>query len=109
MSSKKFHVEHNPKQPKMSTPNTAPALPSLQLVVEAEIRRPSQYTPTEGSNAGRTYYSADAELATPGARWSTIRIRVRSKTPLVAGRARLNLVQMDANKGEAIAELCTEA
>lgn len=100
-----FHVEHNPQNPKMPTPNTTPALPALQLLVEADVRRPSQYTPTEGSNAGKTYYSADAELATPGARWSTIRIRVRSKTPLVAGRARLAIVQMDANKGEAVADV----
>lgn len=95
----------------MSTPTaTAPdvlqlAPDVLQLTFEAEIRNPRTFTATDGQNAGKTYYSADAEMATPGARWSTIRIRVRSHAPLVAGRARLHIVTMDGPKGEGVADV----
>lgn len=99
-----FHVEHTPK---MST-NTPATLPALQLFIEAEIRNPRQYTPTEGSNAGHTYYTADAELSTPGARWSTIRLKVRSATPMVAGRVRLSLVKVDQNEGVGVADIIVE-
>lgn len=89
-----------------------PATPAsdnvLQLVFEADVRNPSQFTPSEGSNAGRTYYTADAELLTPGSRWSTIRIKVRGKIPIAAGRARLRMVTMDGAKGEGVAEILTE-
>lgn len=85
-----------------------PAENVLQLVFEAEVRNPSQFTPSEGSNAGKTYYTADAELLTPGARWSTIRIKVRGRTPIVAGRARLRMLSMDGGKGEGVAEILVE-
>lgn len=80
-------------------------MPALQLLVEAEVRNPRQYTPTEGPNAGHTYYCATAELATPGSQWSTMRISVRSRAPIVAGVKRLNLVSVDGLKGVAVAEI----
>lgn len=92
----------------MSTPNT-PAPATLQLTFRAEVRNPRSFTSTEGANAGKTYYTADSELSTPGARWSTIRIKVRSKTPIVSGTATLLMVTMDGGKGEGVADLITEA
>lgn len=89
-----------------NTPNNSPA--TLQLTFRAEVRNPRTYTATEGANAGKTYYTADAELATPGARWSTIRLRVRSKSPIVAGSANLVMVSMDGAKGEGIADILSE-
>lgn len=87
----------------MSNTNSTPA--TLQLTFDAIVRNPRTFTATEGSNAGRTYYTADAELATPGARWSTIRIKVRAKTPIVEGPARLLMVTMDGAKGEGVADI----
>lgn len=89
----------------MSTTNT-PA--TLQLTFEAPVRNARTFTATEGSNAGKTYYTADAELCTPGARWSTIRIKVRSRTPIVEGPAKLLMVTMDGAKGEGVADLIVE-
>lgn len=91
----------------MST-NTTPAPATLQLDFEALVRNARTFTATEGSNAGKTYYTADAELATPGARWSTIRIKVRSRTPITEGPARLLMVTMDGAKGEGVADLLSE-
>lgn len=104
MSSKMFHVEHNPTNA-MSTPNSTPAPATLQLNFRADVRNPRTYTATEGSNAGKTYYTADAELSTPCARWSTIRIKVRSKIPIVAGPCNLLMVTMDGSKGEGVADI----
>lgn len=86
-----------------NTPNPSPAV--LQLTFKAEVRNPRQYTATEGSNAGKTYYTADAELLTPCSRWSTVRIKVRSRTPITSGFYDLAMVQMDANKGEGVADI----
>lgn len=86
-----------------NTPNTSPAV--LQLNFKAEVRNPRQFTATEGSNAGKTYFTADAELLTPGSRWSTVRIKVRSRTPIVPGTYDLAMVQMDASKGEGVADI----
>lgn len=85
----------------------SPALPVLNLRVRAEIRNVSQFTPTEGSNAGRTYYTATAELSTPGAKWSTMRLRVRGRTPIPEGLHDLAVLSLDYNKGEGLAE-CIE-
>lgn len=87
------------------TSNTKNAPQTLQLTFEAQVRNARSFTATEGANAGRTYYSADAELATPGARWSTIRIKVRSRTPITEGVRRLLMVTMDGAKGEGVADL----
>lgn len=89
-----------------NTLNNTPSV--LQLTFEAEVRNSRQFTATEGSNAGKTYYTGDSELLTPGSRWSTVRIKVRSRTPIVAGRYRLAMVQMDANKGEGVADIIIE-
>lgn len=80
-------------------------LPVFCLQVEAEVRNPRSYTPADGPNAGKTYYSGTAELATPGAMWSTMRISVRSRVPVLAGVHRLNLVSVDNYKGVAVAEI----
>ncbi len=91
----------------MST-NNAPAPSTFQLTFEAPVRNARTFTATEGSNAGKTYYTADAELATPGARWSTIRIKVRSRTSITEGPSRLLWVTMDGAKGEGVADLIVE-
>lgn len=91
----------------MSTTNT-PAPATLQLTFDAPVRNARTFTATEGANAGKTYYTADAELSTPGARWSTIRIKVRSRTPITEGPARLLMVTMDGAKGEGVADLIVE-
>lgn len=79
--------------------------PVLQLTFAADVRNPREFTATEGPNAGKTYYTADAELATTGARWSTIRVKVRSRTPIVPARYNLLMVQMDGGKGEGVADI----
>lgn len=87
------------------TSNTKNAPQTLQLTFDATVRNARQFTAQEGANAGKTYYSADAELSTPGARWSTIRIKVRSRTPIVNGVHRLLMVTMDGAKGEGVADI----
>ena len=84
--------------------NTPPA--TLQLTFKADVRNCRSFTAVEGANAGKTYYTADAELMTPGARWSTIRLKVRSRVPIVEGSHNLVMVTMDGAKGEGIADIC---
>lgn len=81
---------------------------TLQLTFRAAVRNPRSFTASEGSNAGKTYYTADAELATPGARWSTIRIKVRSRAPIAEGVYSLVMATMDGAKGEGVADLIAE-
>lgn len=84
-----------------STPTTN----ALQLTFDAVVRNARTFTASDGANAGKTYYTADAELATPGARWSTIRIKVRARTPISEGLSRLLMVTMDGAKGEGVADI----
>lgn len=84
-----------------------PTVPVLELTFKAPVRNPRTYTPTEGSNAGKTYYTADAELLTPGSRWLSVRLKVTSKTPIVDGVQTLCLDQLDG-KGSGVSHIVRE-
>lgn len=78
-----------------NTPAPAPGFGSLR----AEVRNASKFT----NEKGETFFFADAEVpAAPGARWSTVRIRVRSAAPIDNGVHDLSVEAYDRKKGEAV-------
>lgn len=89
-----------------TTPKTAPvALPVAPIVqtVEVEVRNAREFRP-EGK--AQVFYSADAEMATPGERWATLRLRVASTTgPVPTGRQKVVLDGFDLKKGEGVAHV----
>lgn len=85
--------------------NTTPALATLQLTVRAVVRNSREFKQTEGPHTGEVYFSADAELATPGNRWSTLRLKVRGRSRIAEGEQTLVIESMDGNKGEGVAHV----
>lgn len=79
-----------------------PALNTLQLTVKAVVRNSREYKPTEGPHVGEVFYSADAEVATPGNRWSTLRLRVSGRSRIPEGEQTLVVTSIDGNKGEGV-------
>lgn len=86
----------------MSNTPAPNALPALQLTVRATVRNSREYKPTEGPRVGETFFSADAEVATPGNRWSTLRLRVTGRSLIPEGEQNLVVTSIDGNKGEGI-------
>lgn len=87
---------------KNNTPSTGSALPvaPISVSVEVEVRNSREFRP---DNSREIYYSADAELSSPGARWSTLRVKVVSKTgPVPTGLHKLVIDGFDLKKGEAV-------
>lgn len=82
--------------------NTQPAaVPGVALApfvqtLKVEVRNPREFRP-EGKS--QVYYSADAELATPGNRWSTIRLTVRHTGPVPTGLQDVVLDGYDLKQG----------
>lgn len=89
----------------MDTPKTQTAPISLPVApvvnaYEVEVRNPREFRP-EGQ--ATIYYSADAEMATPGERWATLRLRVSSKTgPVPTGKQKVVLDSYDLKRGEGV-------
>lgn len=76
----------------------APIAQSLRVMVS----NPREFRP-EGKS--EIYYSADAELATPGHRWSTLRLTVRHSAPVPTGVQEIVLDGFDLKKGEGAAHV----
>lgn len=89
----------------MSNTPTPTALPALQLSVRAIVRNSREYKPTEGPRVGEIFYTADAEVATPGNRWSTLRLRVTGRARIPEGEQNLVVLSIDGNKGEGVAHV----
>lgn len=82
------------------TPAGAPA-PSFGTFV-AEVHADANPFTTE---KGETFYLARAEVPTPGFRWSTMRLKIASTSPIRNGRAHLMLKEMKASDGLGKAEV----
>lgn len=81
--------------------DTKPATPAtFQMTFKVEVRNPREFRP-EGKSI--VFYSADAELATPGQRWSTLRVKVSSTTgPVPVGLQTIVVDGFDMKKGEGV-------
>lgn len=82
---------------------TAPAAMPLAPVVQTvrvEVRNAREFRP-EGKSV--VFYSADAELATPGQRWATLRLKISSTTgPVPVGMQDIVVDGFDLKKGEGV-------
>lgn len=84
------------------TPSFMPIAPVL-ATVEVEVRNAREFRP-EGQT--KVYYSADAEVASPGQRWSTLRLKVTSTVaPVPTGRQSIQIDSFDFKKGEGVAHV----
>ena len=83
------------------TAATMPVAPIAQAI-KVDVRNAREFRP-EGKS--EIYYSADAELATPGSRWSTIRLTVRHTGPVPTGTQEIILDGFDLKKGEGAAHV----
>lgn len=85
-----------------TTQNNPASLPLAPIVqtVKVEVRNAREFRP-EGQN--RVFYSADCELATPGSRWSTLRVKLSSTTgPVPTGMRSVVVDGFDLKKGEGV-------
>lgn len=79
-----------------------PLAPILQTV-KVDVRNAREFKP-EGQS--RVYYSADAEVATPGQRWATLRLKVSSSVaPVPTGLQEIVIDSFDLKKGEGVAHV----
>lgn len=79
--------------------NATPAPATLQLTVKAVVRNSRSGKFSDGAHVGETWYSADAEVASPGNRWSTLRLRVQGKSTIAEGEQTLVITSIDGNQG----------
>lgn len=91
----------------MPTPNNSFA--GFQNVVRAVVRNASSFTPTEGPQAGQTFYFADSEIPANGLRWSTLRVKVRNGgKPVPVGEMNLVITSFSDKDGTALANVLHE-
>lgn len=84
---------------------TAPIM--LAVATEAtytvEIRNAREFRPEGRPDV---FFSADAEMATPGKRWATLRLKVTSKTgPVPTGLQKIALDSCDYKTGLGVAHV----
>lgn len=86
------------------TNTTAASMPLAPIAqtIRVEVKNGREFRP-EGKS--ETYFSADAELATPGQRWSTIRLTVKHSSPVPLGMQDIILDSFDLKKGEGVAHV----
>lgn len=85
-----------------TAPVALPLAPIIQTV-RVEVRNAREFRP-EGKHD--VFYSADAEVATPGQRWQTLRLTVRSSTgPVPTGPQNIVIDGFDLKKGEGAAHV----
>lgn len=78
----------------------APASNPIFSAIQVEIRNPREFRP-EGKS--QTFYSADAEVPSPGHRWSTLRLKISSTTgPVPTGVRSIVVDMVDMKKGEGV-------
>lgn len=88
----------NTKNPVASAMPVAP----IAQTIKVNVSNSREFRP-EGKS--EIYYSADAELATPGSRWSTIRLTVKHNAPVPTGLQDIMLDGFDLKKGEGVAHV----
>lgn len=88
-----------------NTANSKMALASMPVAplvqtVRVDVRNAREFRP-EGKSV--VFYSADAELATPGQRWATLRLKISSTTgPVPVGMHDVIVDGFDLKKGEGV-------
>lgn len=85
-----------------NTPVSDMPIAPIAVSIKVNITNPREFRP-EGKS--EIYYSADAELATPGHRWSTLRLTVRHSAPVPTGLQEIMLDGFDLKKGEGAAHV----
>lgn len=78
-----------------TTPLSLPVAP-VAIGIQVEVRNPREWKP---DNSREVYYMADAEVATPGKRWATLRVKVKSDRPVPTGMQTIVLDTFDFKKG----------
>lgn len=85
-----------------ASPLTPPPLATFVQTFKVNVTNPREFRP-EGK--AQVYFSADAELSTPGQRWSTIRLTVRHTGPVPTGMQEIVLDGYDLKQGVGAARI----